>query len=169
LQRAIVLTPASIQGPGLVQLARAAGDLGNPLLLDDAVTQAGRSAAASSPDAVASDFALHEVQLRGLVHTGRAHRAIALLDRTPSANSPLVPPQWQAIIQVTTGEVLLRCHDDRHARTAFHRAISVAEGYRLPHQIQRVIRAVGSNRRLEDVTLAARSALERLQVALPGR
>lgn len=162
LERAIEITPNHRRGPALVQLARAAGELGNPELFDRSISAARSLTTAASPDVVAADYALHEVQLRGLTGTGRPDLAVALLDRAPTTTA-LIPPQWQVMLQVTVGEVLLTRNDRRMAAEAFDRAISVALPHRLPHQIQRVIRATDGG--LEDVNVAARSALRHLRVA----
>ncbi len=73
-----------------------------------------------------------------------------------------IPPQWQAILHVTTGEVLLACADGSQAETAFRAAIVIAEDHRLPHQIQRIIRASTSH--LPAVAEIAREALDKLRI-----
>jgi hypothetical protein len=97
--------------------------------------------------------------LRGLLRTGRVRQAVALLDRDQMPMTE-IPPQWQAIFQVTAGEVLLSCADVTRAVAAFEVAISTAEHYRLPRQIQRIQRS--SRRYLPAVGELAGGALKRL-------
>jgi len=77
----------------------------------------------------------------------------------------MVPPQWQAILQVTIGEVLLTRADTSQAETAFRSAIVIAGAHRLPNQIQRAVRASG--RRLPAVAKLAHQALSKLRVPGP--
>ncbi|WP_435585844.1 hypothetical protein [Micromonospora aurantiaca (nom. illeg.)] len=76
------------------------------------------------------------------------------------------PPQWQAILCVTTGEVLLARADTSQTAPAFQAAIAIAEEHRLPHQIQRSLRACKSH--LPAVTELARQALESLRILRPN-
>jgi len=71
--------------------------------------------------------------------------------------STMIPPQWQAILQVIVGEVLLTRAETWQAQTAFRSAIVIAGAHRLSHQIQRTVR--GSARRLPALT----------ELALPRR
>jgi transcriptional regulator with XRE-family HTH domain len=142
----------------LLQLARATGELGQPVPFDSILNTA-RRLVDENCHGVASPYALHEVHLRGLVRTGRARQAARLLDQ-PQGRTDAVPPQWQAMLHVTTGEVLLANGDADEAEAAFRRAVLVAESYRLPHQIQRVVRATGG--RLPAARESAHAALERL-------
>ncbi|MPZ27173.1 MAG: helix-turn-helix domain-containing protein [Micromonosporaceae bacterium] len=132
LQRAAELTQETLRGPALVQLARAAGELGDPQLFDQTITRARQAVETEPPDVVASSYALHEVHLRGLIRTDRGRLAATLLDLSPTPGA-LLPPQWQAILQATVGEVLLTRNDHRDAQTAFERAVTVAQVHRLPH------------------------------------
>src|SRR6266511_3600480 len=131
------------------------------VLFDHRVEDAWRLVDADPTGTLASPYALHEVHLRGLVRTGRTQQAIELLDQQP-VSAIAIPPQWLAILQVTAGEVLLARSDSAQAEAAFAIAIAIAENHRLPHQIQRAIRA--SDMRLPAIAGSARSALERLRV-----
>ncbi len=161
LRRSAELMSEGDRGAVLVQLARAAGDLGDPALFDHLVEDAWRLVDADPTDTLASPYALHEVHLRGLVRTGRTPQAIELLDQHP-VSAVAIPPQWRAILQVTAGEVLLARSDSAQAEAAFRIAIAIAENHRLPHQIQRAIRA--SDMRMPAIAGSARAALERLRV-----
>ncbi|MGN9805588.1 helix-turn-helix domain-containing protein [Micromonospora sp. L32] len=164
LRRSVELAPDADRGAALVQLARAAGELGDPALFDRAITDARRLVDAKPGSALTSLYALHEVHLRGLVHTGRPDLATDLLDHRRMSTTS-IPPQWQAILHVTIGEVLLARADKSQAETAFQAAITIAEEHRLPHQIQRSLRACTSH--LPAVGELARQALERLRIPEP--
>jgi transcriptional regulator with XRE-family HTH domain len=146
----------------LVQLARAVGELGDPTWFDRVIEGAWRAADSNAPEPLAAPYALHEVQLRGLIHTGRSRQAIRQLDsRLAPVNA--IAPQWQAILTITRGEVLLADADIVQAAAAFQSAIVIAECHRLPHQIQRIIRV--NEGRLPVIHEVAREALNRLKVA----
>jgi hypothetical protein len=74
-----------------------------------------------------------------------------------------IAPQWQAILTITRGEVLLGDADITQAATAFQSAIVIAERHRLPHQIQRISRVSAGS--LPVIHELAREALSRLKVA----
>jgi hypothetical protein len=80
-------------------------------------------------------------------------------DSTPSS---AIPPQWQAIMHVTQGEVLLAASDPTHAQGELTKAILIAEVHRLPHQIQRAMRAAS---RLPEVAALAQDAVSRLSTS----
>ncbi|MEU8091686.1 helix-turn-helix domain-containing protein [Micromonospora chalcea] len=153
------------RGAALVQLARAAGELGDPALFDHAITSAWRLVDATPGAGLTSPYALHEVHLRGLVHTRRPELATDLLNRHRMSTTA-TPPQWQAILHVTTGEVRLAHADTSQAEAAFQAAITIAEEHRLPHQIQRSLRACTSH--LPAVGELARQALQRLRIPQPN-
>ncbi|WP_406036361.1 hypothetical protein OG799_17895 [Micromonospora sp. NBC_00898] len=79
---------------------------------------------------------------------------------------PARRPTQQAILHVTTGEVLLARADKSQAEAALEAAITIAEEHRLPHQIQRTFRACTSH--LPAVGELARHALERLRIPEPN-
>jgi hypothetical protein len=112
-----------------------------------------------------SEHVLREVQVRGLVRTGRPRLAAKLVICHPMPTSA-IPPQWQAIMHVTTGEALLAHADISSAAVAFKDATAIAEAHRLPHQIQRVIRA--SSPDLPAVADYAAEALSRVRVGGAG-
>jgi len=165
LHRSAGLIPDGDRGAVLVQLARAVGELGDPVLFDHIIDDAWRNVDASSSGSLASPYALHEVHLRGLLRTGRAKKAIELLNHNRAADGT-VPPQWRAILQVTSGEILLARTDIRLADAAFRSAVSIAVVHRLPHQIQRALRA--ASHLLPDVAEFAQNALQHLRVNPPA-
>jgi hypothetical protein len=162
LHRAAQLASDRDRGTVFVQLARAVGEFGDPTWFDTVIQDAWRAADSNAVEPLAAPYALHEVQLRGLVHTGRTRQAIQQLDRhlTP-VNA--TAPQWQAILAITRGEVFLADANSEQAAAAFRSAIVIAERHRLPHQIQRVTRAIRG--RLPAIHELARGALSRLKVA----
>ncbi len=147
------------RGAVLVQLARAAGELGDPALFDRIIEKAWQVADSNAFTPLASPHAVHEAHLRGLIRTGRPIRAIELLDRyqmPPTA----APPQWQVILQITSGEVLLASAGIAQAADVLEAAVTAAECRRLPHQIQRIMRA--SRLSLPAVEASAATVLGRL-------
>lgn len=165
LRRSVDLAAGAEQAAALVQLARAAGELGDPTLFDLAIVNAWLLVDARPGTGLTSPYAVHEVHLRGLVHTGRPGAATDLLDRHRMSTTA-IPPQWQAILHITTGEVLLARADTSHAETALRAAIAIAEDHRLPHQIQRAARV--STPQLPAVAELAHQALDRLRIPEPG-
>lgn len=159
LHRSAQLVSDRDRGAVLVQLARATGELGDRVLFDQVIESAWRLTDSSTVGTLASPYALHEAHLRGLLHTGRSQQAIELLDQQQIPTIAM-PPQWQAILHVTNGEVLLADADITQASTALQVAISISECYRLPHQIQRIVRM--STPRLPAVGELAQAAVNRL-------
>lgn len=123
------LAAGADQAAALVQLARAVGELGDPTLFDLTIDDAWRLVDARPGTGLTSPYALHEVHLRGLAHTGRPDAVTDLLDRHRMSTTA-IPPQWQAIPQITAGEVLLARADAFHAVTALRAAIAIAEDHR---------------------------------------
>ncbi len=136
LRRSAALSREADRGAALVQLARAAGEVGDRALFDHAMRAASRLVDGTPGLGLASLYALREVHLRGLVRTGRPGLAMTMLERHRMP-STMIPPQWQAIVQVTIGEVLLTRAETSQAETAFRSAIVIAGAHRLPQQIQR--------------------------------
>jgi hypothetical protein len=72
-----------------------------------------------------------------------------------------VAPQWHIIERVTAGQVLLAARQRDGAEEALRAALAAAESHRLPHQIQRTIRAANDGG-LTEVSADGRAALQRL-------
>lgn len=166
LQRATYLS-SDVEGRGTAYalLARAAGERGDAALFDksfrachDLLDNNGGHGMIFNP------FSLREIQLRGLMSTGRPHEAVHLVNAGQPDARPAAP-QWQIIERVTTGQVLLAAGEPDGAREALGAALVAAETFRLPHQIQRTIRAaeVGG---LEDVAADGAAALTRLSTLI---
>ncbi|HEY6314938.1 MAG TPA: hypothetical protein VIY52_29625 [Streptosporangiaceae bacterium] len=124
------------KGAGLVLLARAAAEAGEPDLFDAAAGQCVRALDAAGEDVLFSAFTVREVRLRGLLATGRAAEAADLAGNDVAGAGPPTP-QWRVIEQITTAEVLARAGDQQTAAGLLSAAIGDAETLRLPHQVQR--------------------------------
>ncbi|GAA3891946.1 hypothetical protein GCM10022243_66100 [Saccharothrix violaceirubra] len=148
------------QGTAFALLARAAGEQGNPDLFDHAITGyralldtgAGRGM-------LFNPFTFREIGLRGLISTGRAAEAVHAMQSDQRAGTPAAP-QWHIIERVTAGQVLLAAQHQDGAAEAFRTALTAAEVHRLPHQVQRTIRAA-DDAGLTEITTEGRAALQR--------
>ena len=109
---------------------------------------------------LSSRYALHETHLHGLLQTDRKIEAAHRLDSSPSFPSAL-PPQWHTIVDVTIGEVLLARGDTTQASASFSEGLTIARQHRLPHQVQRVVRATAT--RVPELSTLARHTLAALR------
>ncbi|MGW2542532.1 helix-turn-helix domain-containing protein [Kitasatospora sp. NPDC001574] len=153
---------AGERAEAVVLLARAAGAAGNTAVFDDAVEEGVRLLDEAAPTALFSAFTLHEVRLRGLMGTGRTDEAVRLLDRAPAAG-PGATSQWRIIAAITAGEVLTRRGDTSGAAQQLAAAVDGAALHRLPHQLQRVVRA---GRSMPEIRERADEALARLRAEI---
>ncbi|MFD0364984.1 XRE family transcriptional regulator [Nocardia sp. GCM10030253] len=127
------------QGSTLAFLCRATGELGDSVRFDASLQHYRQLLERNTGSGLLfQPFTLREIELRGLLGTGRVVEAGRLLDTTVGTPSA---PQWRIIERVTTGEVLVAISEPSAAADAFAEAIAAAERHRLPHQIQRTIRA----------------------------
>ncbi|AJT62413.3 hypothetical protein T261_0724 [Streptomyces lydicus] len=122
-------------------LARAAGALGNALLFDHTVREAHRLLDDTGHTSLFNPVALYGIELRGLVATGRTRTAIDRAEQQAPVPTSGVAPQWRVIELITTGRVRLLAEDHVGAEQLFDTAIREARAQRLPHQLQRIIRA----------------------------
>ncbi|MFD6435878.1 helix-turn-helix domain-containing protein [Streptomyces venezuelae] len=161
LRHATELAPdAAALAAALPLYARAAGAIGNAELFDAVVREADSLLDSVEHTSLFNPFALHEIRLRGLVTTGRTERAVHLAERTPTVTTT-VAPQWRVIALITVARVRLLGTDQEGAAEALDSAVRESVTQRLPHQLQRVIRAAGE--RLPDVRARAEGALTRLK------
>ncbi|WP_441315194.1 helix-turn-helix transcriptional regulator [Crossiella sp. CA198] len=154
------------QGAAYALLARAAGELADADLFDQAI--AGYRALLDVGGAhgmLFNPFTFREIQLRGLISTGRAVEAMGIMQADQLTTAP-VAPQWYAIERVTAGQVLRAAQQRDGAEEALCSAVRAAETHRLPHQIQRAIRAAADGG-LADMGGEGRAALRRLNDLLP--
>lgn len=163
LQRATHLS-LDIKGRGTAYalLARTAGERGDAVLFDESIRACHELLNNNGGHGMLfNPFSLREILLRGLMSTGRTEKAVQLI-KVGQPDAMPVAPQWQIIERVTAGHVLLAAGEPDGAREALSAALIAAEAYRLPHQIQRAIRAADSGG-LHDVAAEGATALARLR------
>ncbi|RSD10267.1 helix-turn-helix domain-containing protein [Amycolatopsis eburnea] len=157
---AAVSTTAAGHGAALALLARAAGDAGLPDQFAGAIDGCRRRLdSATGTELLLNPFTLREIHARGLLALNRPHDAFRVLDSV--AGEPAAP-QWQVIERVTAGEVLAATGEQAGAEEALTTAIATAEQRRLPHQLQRAVRAA-QHGQLPAIAEAGRFALQRLR------
>lgn len=153
------------QGAAFALLARAAGEHGDPYLFDLAINgYRERLDDGGGRSMLFNPFTFREIQLRGLVATDRAADAVQLM-RTEIPDAAPVAPQWHIIERVTAGQVLLAARQRDGAEDALRTALIAAEAHRLPHQIQRTIRAADDGG-LAEISAGGRAAVQRLNLLL---
>ncbi|MGW4842449.1 helix-turn-helix domain-containing protein [Nocardia brasiliensis] len=146
------------QGSTLAFLCRATGELGDVERFDSALRHYRRLLDRNTVSGLLfQPFTLREIELRGLLGTGRVVEAGRLV--TVTVGSPSAP-QWRIIERVTTGEVLVAIKEPGAATEAFTEAIEAAERHRLPHQIQRTAR-VAIKSGMRQLAAEADAALQR--------
>ncbi|WP_198407051.1 helix-turn-helix domain-containing protein [Nocardia terpenica] len=151
------------RGATLAFLCRATGELGDGEHFDHALRQYRHLLERNTHSGLLfQPFTLHEIEIRGLLGTGRTEQAGRLVGTPAGAPSA---PQWRIIERVTTGEVLAAINDPDAATEAFIDAMRSAEHHRLPHQIQRVIRATIKTG-MRELTSEAQAALRRIRSSL---
>ncbi|MGW4212846.1 XRE family transcriptional regulator [Lentzea sp. NPDC004789] len=156
------------QGAKFALLARAAGEHGDPDLFDLAINgYRERLDDGGDRSMLFNPFTFREIELRGLVATGRAAAAARVM-QTGQPDAAPVAPQWHIIERVTAGEVLLAARQRDGAEASLRAALLAAEIHRLPHQIQRTIRAAKAGE-LSQVEVEGRAALQRLNDLLTVR
>jgi transcriptional regulator with XRE-family HTH domain len=162
--------PAST-GAGLVLLARAASQAGQPALFDVACARSVQLLERSTgrEEVLLSEFTVREVRIRGLLATGRTARAIQLAGQQSASGEPPTP-QWRAIEQITTAEALASAGEQNTAAAMLAAAVTAGEALRLPHQLQRVIQLTGPAAVLASnpVGEQAAGALARVERQLAG-
>lgn len=156
------------QGAAFALLARAAGEHGDPDLFDLAINgYRERLDDGGGRSMLFNSFTFQEIELRGLVATGRAANAVQIMQTNMPDAAP-VAPQWHVIERVTAGQVLLAARQRDGAEDALRTALLAAETHRLPHQIQRTIRAADDSGLIE-ISTSGQLALQRLDALLtPG-
>lgn len=145
-------------------LARAAGSIGNALLFDSAIQEARALLDEVDHTSLVNPVALYEIELRGLIGTGRTRAAIRRAEQGAPAPSTSVAPQWRVIELITTGRVRLLAGDHQGATELLVGAVREARAQRLPHQLQRVLRAAGGT--LPAARDAADQALSKLRAEM---
>ncbi|MEU2868636.1 helix-turn-helix domain-containing protein [Streptomyces olivoreticuli] len=161
LRHAVAIAPSlDDRAAALPLLARAAGVLGNRDLFDTVMGETERLLDTAAHTSLFNPYSLHEIRLRGLLTTGRAHAAVRLVKERPALTTT-VAPQWRVIELITVAQVRLVGEDRAGAAEALKVALGEAMVQRLPHQVQRILRAAGQ--RLPDIHAAAGEALDRMR------
>lgn len=84
-----------------------------------------------------------EVHVRGLLNVGQVNALPSLLEQdTAHFLTISIAPQWHVISQLTRAEALFRLGKVDDGLASLKMALIGAELCRLPHQVQRAIRAV---------------------------
>jgi tetratricopeptide (TPR) repeat protein len=166
LQHAVRISANSEdRGSALALLARAAGERGDAAQFDQAL-RAYRTLLDRHDErgTLFNPFTFREIHLRGLLSTHRPAEAVRRLDSDHGGARP-VSPLWQIIERVTAGQFLLAAGELGGADEALRAALRAAEAHRLPHQIQRTIRAA-EHAGVDGVAAEGASALHRLRALL---
>ncbi|MFB6984488.1 helix-turn-helix domain-containing protein [Streptomyces sp. NPDC056304] len=145
-------------------LARAAGALGNAPLFDRAIQETRALLDEVDHTSLINPVALYEIEIRGLIGTGRARAAIHRAEKPAPPTTTAVAPQWRVIELTTSGKVRLLGGDTRGAAELLAQAVTQAQDQRLPHQLQRIIRTCGHA--LMEVSSAATHALSQLRAEM---
>jgi transcriptional regulator with XRE-family HTH domain len=90
---------------------------------------------------VINPISVGEIEVRGLLALGRPSDAFDSLSKVYDYREP-VAPQWRIILAITAGEVSLALHDEETALKTLVDAAEAAELHILPHQLQRIDRAL---------------------------
>jgi hypothetical protein len=106
-------------------------------------------------------YALHEIRLRGLMATDRTDIAIQLIEQGSPVPTTTVAPQWRVIELITVAQVRLAADNPGSAAQSLHTAVDEAVRQRLPHQLQRIVRA--ADYRLPEIREVADHALDRIR------
>lgn len=154
------------RGASYALLARAAGEQGNPGLFDQAIAEYRALLESGGRGMLFNSFTFSEILLRGLISTGRAAEAVRIMEIGKAEAEP-VAPQWHIIGRVTAGQVLLVAGKRDAAEEALRAALAAAESRRLPHQVQRAIRAARGGG-LAEVSENGQAVLQRLNELLTG-
>ncbi|MEU5425574.1 helix-turn-helix transcriptional regulator [Streptomyces olivoreticuli] len=141
-------------------LARAAGALGDQQLFDAVMRETDSLLDRAAHTSLFNPYSLYEIRLRGLLATGRARTAIGLVEERPALTTT-VAPQWRVIELITVAQVRLLGGDHTGAIDALEGAVGEAVVQRLPHQLQRIMRA--ADQQLPDIRGAAGEALDRMR------
>lgn len=162
LLHAAALAPDRASRAGVLPLlARAAGALGDQELFDTVMLEIDQLLDDVEHTSLFNPYALHEIRLRGLLSTGRSEAAIRLVEHGSPAPTTTVAPQWRVIELITVGQVRLIADDRSSATQCLNTAVDEATRQRLPHQLQRIMRAATT--RLPEIKEAAAHALHRIR------
>lgn len=145
LEQAFFLAPDGMtRGVAAALLARTYGELGDKERFLDAmggVHYAQERTSSFTP--TFNPVTTHEVHIRGLLNVGQITMLPPLLEQDPSRFLTVpVAPQWHVISRITEAEALFRIGKVDDGLAHLQTALLGAELCRLPHQVQRAMRAV---------------------------
>ncbi|MFH8350096.1 helix-turn-helix domain-containing protein [Streptomyces sp. NPDC018045] len=144
----------------LLLLARAAGELHNGPLFHKAMREADALLDEVDHTSLVNPYAVFEIRLRGLASIGQLDAAMQLVETCPKP-ATTAAPQWHVIEMISVGDVRLQIGDSAGAADLLNEATEAAAHQRLPHQLQRIMRAAGDG--LAETRRTAALALERLR------
>lgn len=173
LEKALFLAPDSIaQGTVAALLARTYGEMGERENFSEVMrTVFYVQDRATSFTSTFNPVMIHEIHVRGLLSLGQIseHSRLLQQDQTPFTSLP-VAPQWYVISQLTTAQAMFHLGKIDDGLSRLQAALAGAEQYKLPHQVQRAMRAlrtVESHQPAQVLGEEARSLLGRLSVHHP--
>lgn len=98
------------------------------------------------PTAVINPLSIGEIEVRGLLALGLADEAAGRLEEVGRYHSATIAPQWQIILDITSGEAALAQGDLESALAILAQAADSATVQFLPHQLQRIGRILRAGR-----------------------
>ncbi|EFH85698.1 helix-turn-helix domain-containing protein [Ktedonobacter racemifer] len=173
LEKALFLAPDNIaQGSVAALLARTYGEMGERENFGEVMrTVLYVQNRATNFTSTFNPVMIHEIHIRGLLSLGQISEHSRLLEQNQSQLTSIpVAPQWYVISQLTTAQAMFHLGkvDDGLAR--LQAALMGAELYKLPHQVQRAMRAlktVDAHQPAQKLGEEARLLLDRLSVHGP--
>ncbi len=145
LEQALFLAPDAVsRGIAAALLARTYGEMGDRKnFLDVMRTALHVQNKVSVFTPTFNPVMIHEVHVRGLLNVGQINAIPSLLEQNNTGSlSVSTAPQWHVISQLTSAEAMLRIGKIDDGLAKLQTALVGAELCRLPHQVQRAIRAV---------------------------
>ncbi|HYU76950.1 MAG TPA: helix-turn-helix transcriptional regulator [Ktedonobacteraceae bacterium] len=145
LEQAFFLAPdAMSKGMAAALLARTYGEMGDQENFLDAIGSV--LYAQEKVDSFTPTFnpvTIYEVRVRGLLNVGQMNAQLSLLEQdTTHFFAVPIAPQWHVISQLTRAEAMFHIGRVDEGLANLKTALIGAELCRLPHQVQRAIRAV---------------------------
>ena len=173
LEKALFLAPDKIaQGTVAALLARTYGEMGERenfgevmqtvLYVQDRTTNF---------TSTFNPVMIHEIHVRGLLSLGQISEHSRLLQQNHAQLASIpVAPQWHVISQLTTAQALFHLGKVDDGLAKLQAALLGAELYKLPHQVQRAMRAlktVEAHQPAQKLGEEAKLLLDRLSVHSP--
>lgn len=145
-------------------LARTYGEMGDADHFDEMIREA--LPLIDTTDQFTATFhpvMIHEIHLRGLMSLGRLDKIRNILGNTEEGSTAFyIAPQWSTISQLTIAEAMLRSRKIDDGLEKLKGALVGAGLCKLPHQVQRAIRAL----KLVEVYDPAKQILDNAQMLL---